>query len=167
MPHYQTPLCVYVAAAAAAAAALQDPVDKEERQMGKRVNFSIVYGAGSSKIGKDAGLTSKEAQAFLKRCDTFGAGSMLLAVSMQGTGTGICQWGPSTVQQVTAALRSVLCKPRVLNHQDSHRLCAAGAVQSMSSSAGSCSARAHQPRMHLAVHTLAGSTVPTHPCLST
>jgi hypothetical protein len=47
---------------------LQEPVDREERQMGKRVNFSIVYGAGSSKIGKDAGLTSKEAQDFLKRC---------------------------------------------------------------------------------------------------
>ncbi|KAF6260996.1 hypothetical protein COO60DRAFT_1459402 [Scenedesmus sp. NREL 46B-D3] len=44
-----------------------EPVDKEERQMGKRVNFSIVYGAGSSKIGKDAGVTSKEAQDFLKR----------------------------------------------------------------------------------------------------
>lgn len=36
--------------------------------MGKRVNFSIVYGAGSSKIGKDAGLTPKQAQEFLKRC---------------------------------------------------------------------------------------------------
>ncbi|WIA08725.1 hypothetical protein OEZ85_008149 [Tetradesmus obliquus] len=44
-----------------------EPVDKEERQMGKRVNFSIVYGAGSSKIGKDAGLTPKQAQEFLKR----------------------------------------------------------------------------------------------------
>jgi DNA polymerase I-like protein with 3'-5' exonuclease and polymerase domains len=56
--------------AAAAAAAVQEPVDREERQMGKRVNFSIVYGAGSSKIGKDAGLTSKQAQDFLKRCGT-------------------------------------------------------------------------------------------------
>jgi DNA polymerase I-like protein with 3'-5' exonuclease and polymerase domains len=46
---------------------LQEPVDKEERQMGKRVNFSVVYGAGSSKIGKDAGLTAKEAQEFLQR----------------------------------------------------------------------------------------------------
>ncbi len=46
---------------------LQDPVSAEERQLGKRVNFSIVYGAGTRQVAADLGMTQKQAQQFLDK----------------------------------------------------------------------------------------------------
>jgi len=45
-------------------ALLQDTVTAEERQLGKRLNFSLVYGAGARMLAAELGTTSKEAQLF-------------------------------------------------------------------------------------------------------
>lgn len=46
---------------------LQDALTSEERQLGKRVNFSIVYGAGTRQLAADLGMAPKEAQTFLDK----------------------------------------------------------------------------------------------------
>lgn len=46
---------------------MQDPLTAEERQLGKRVNFSIVYGAGARQLATGLGMKQKEAQAFMDR----------------------------------------------------------------------------------------------------
>lgn len=43
-----------------------DDVTKEERQLGKRLNFSIVYGGGMPTLMKQLGITAPEALALLK-----------------------------------------------------------------------------------------------------
>lgn len=45
----------------------QDPLSAEERQLGKRVNFSIVYGAGARQLATGLGMTQKQAHAFMDR----------------------------------------------------------------------------------------------------
>jgi DNA polymerase I-like protein with 3'-5' exonuclease and polymerase domains len=46
---------------------MQDPLTAEERQLGKRVNFSIVYGAGARQLAAGLGMTQKQAQAFMDK----------------------------------------------------------------------------------------------------
>lgn len=38
-----------------------------ERQMGKRINFCVLYGAGKDKVAQDAGVSPKEAKQFLDK----------------------------------------------------------------------------------------------------
>lgn len=47
--------------------AKQDALTAEERQLGKRVNFSIVYGAGTRQLASDLGMTQRQAQDFLDK----------------------------------------------------------------------------------------------------
>lgn len=52
----------------------QEPVSPEERQLGKRVNFSIAYGAGARKLAADVaifagdvGFTDKDGKMMLDK----------------------------------------------------------------------------------------------------
>lgn len=46
---------------------MQEPITAEERQLGKKVNFSIVYGAGARQLAAELGITQKEAKQFMDR----------------------------------------------------------------------------------------------------
>lgn len=46
---------------------LQDPLTAEERQLGKRINFSVMYGAGARQLAGELGTSPKEAQRFMDR----------------------------------------------------------------------------------------------------
>lgn len=51
----------------AAHCGLQEPLTAEERQLGKKVNFSIVYGAGARQLAAELGISQQQAKQFMDR----------------------------------------------------------------------------------------------------
>jgi DNA polymerase-1 len=45
----------------------QEPLTAEERQLGKKVNFSIVYGAGARQLAAELGISQQQAKQFMDR----------------------------------------------------------------------------------------------------
>lgn len=46
---------------------VQVQLTAEDRQLGKRVNFSVLYGGGVRQLATEIGVSQKEAQRFLDR----------------------------------------------------------------------------------------------------
>jgi hypothetical protein len=152
------------------AGGLQVPVDKQERQMGKRVNFSVVYGAGSSKIGKDAGLSPKEAQEFLKRCahQQHHRQAAVLADPW-----ACLSWSSSAYQHALSKPDEHALAPCIYTHGKQEQPPARRNAMHKLSSCPSCASGSTNTHHILwsghvtCLSVLAGSTPPTHPCLST
>ncbi len=58
---------VHQATAAAVYGIPFDQVTKEQRYAAKRINFGLMYGMGANRLGKEAGLTLKDAKLFIER----------------------------------------------------------------------------------------------------
>lgn len=45
----------------------EDSVTKQQRQVGKTINFALLYGMGAQKLARETGYSTKEAKAFLEK----------------------------------------------------------------------------------------------------